>query len=136
MVITCAPSFSALEVRARSRGEPKTPVPHKLKGAVVILRDETVLLALRLANGLLGGLWEFPSAEVDVDSPEALVAAIEAEYRLKVSPIARLAEVRHAYTHFTLTETAWRCELIQKDENGSLCWVPLTTCPAASPPPA
>lgn len=106
--------------------KPKARVPHRFKLAAVILQENTVLLALRPAKGLLGGLWEFPSAEVDSDSPEALVAAIAAEYRLKVSPIARLTEVRHAYTHFTLTETAWRCELVEKNENESLRWVPLS----------
>jgi A/G-specific adenine glycosylase len=105
--------------------KPKAQVPHKLKMAAVIVQDGAALLAQRPAQGLLGSLWEFPSAEVDADSPEALVVAIETEYRLKVSPIAHLAEVRHGYTHFTLTESAWRCELVEKTEGESLCWVPL-----------
>jgi A/G-specific adenine glycosylase len=106
--------------------KPKPPVPHKLKLAAVIVQEKTVLLALRPAKGLLGGLWEFPSAGVDADSPEALVAAIETEYGLRLSPLARLTEIRHAYTHFTLTEVAYRCELIQKtDAETSLKWVPL-----------
>jgi A/G-specific adenine glycosylase len=101
----------------------KAPVPHRTKMAAVIVQEKTVLLALRPAKGLLGGLWEFPSAEVDADSPEVLVAAIEAEYRLKVVPTARLTEVRHAYTHFTLTEFAWRCDIVEKTQNESLHWV-------------
>jgi A/G-specific adenine glycosylase len=105
--------------------KPKAAVPHKLKLAAVIVRDEAVLLTQRPAQGLLGGLWEFPSAEVDTDSPEALVAAIERGYQLKARPLARLTEVRHAYTHFTLTESAWRCELIEKAEAESLAWIPL-----------
>ena len=116
-------SRSAPEIRPVLK--PKTKVPHRLKLAAVIIQDDNVLLARRPAKGLLGGLWEFPSAGVDADSPEALVAAIEAEYRLKVSPLTRLTEVRHAYTHFTLTESAWRCELIQKTDGESLQWVPL-----------
>jgi A/G-specific adenine glycosylase len=105
--------------------KPKAAVPHKLKIAVVILQDESVLLALRPAQGLLGGLWEFPSAEVNADTPEALVAAIETEYQLRVKPSAALMEIRHAYTHFTLTESAWRCDLIQKTDHASLKWVPV-----------
>jgi len=42
-----------------------------------------------------------------------------------VNPLARLTEVRHAHTHFTLTEVAWRCELVEKTESESLRWVPL-----------
>ncbi len=103
--------------------KPKAAVPHKLKLAAVIVRDETVLLIQRPAKGLLGGLWEFPSAEASADSAEALVAVIETEYRLKVSPVAPLTEVRHAYTHFTLTESAWRCDLVEKTENESFQWI-------------
>ena len=91
---------------------PKPAVPHKLKAAAVILGDGGALLSQRPAKGLLGGLWEFPSAEVNADAPKALAAAIETEYRLRVSPLARLGEFRHAYTHFTLTESVWRCELV------------------------
>ncbi len=92
--------------------KPKAAVPHRLKAAAVIVQDGCVLLSQRPANGLLGSLWEFPSAEVDADSPEALVAAIEAGYKLKVNLLVRLGEFRHAYTHFTLTEFAWGCELV------------------------
>lgn len=110
--------------------KPKAAVPHRLKLAAVIIQDKNVLLARRPAKGLLGGLWEFPAAGVEADSPEALVAVIEAEYRLKVNPIARLTEIRHTYTHFTLTESAWRCELIQKTDSASpLQWIPLENLP-------
>lgn len=95
--------------------KPKAAVPHKHKGAVVILRDGNVLLSQRPAKGLLGGLWEFPAAQVDADSPDALIAAIETEYKLTVSPLARLGEFHHAYTHFTLTESAWSCDLSEND---------------------
>jgi adenine-specific DNA glycosylase len=90
-----------------------------------MIRDGNVLLAQRPAGGLLGGLWEFPSAEVYADSAEALVAAIEAEYQLKVTPLTRLSEVRHAYTHFKLTEFPWTCELLAAPESDRLKWIPL-----------
>lgn len=105
--------------------KPKAAVPHKLKAAAVIVRDGCALLNQRLATGLLGSLWEFPAAVVDVDSPEALAAAIEAVYKLRVRPLARLGQFRHGYTHFTLTESAWGCDLIENAENESLRWVPL-----------
>src|SRR5687767_3153645 len=91
--------------------KPRAVVPHRLKAAAVIVEDGRVLLSQRPANGLLGGMWGFPAAAVDDDSPEALVAAIETEYKLGLSPLARLGEFAHAYTHFTLTEFVWRCKL-------------------------
>ena len=104
--------------------KPKASVPHKLKAAAVILRDGCALLSQRPAKGLLGSLWEFPAVEVDADQAEALAAAIETEYRLRVRPLARVGEFRHAYTHFTLTESVWDCELIEKGgETPPLRWV-------------
>ena len=103
--------------------KPKPLVPHKLKAAAVVVWDGKTLLKQRPAEGLLGGLWEFPAAEVDADSPEALAAVLEKEYRLKVSPLARMDEVRHAYTHFKLTEIPWRCEIIHTPEDSLLKWV-------------
>ena len=104
--------------------KPKSPVPHKLKMAAVILRDEKVLMALHPEKGLLGGLWEFPAAGVDVDSPQALVDAIATAYGLVVAPIAFLAQIRHAYTHFTLTEFVWRCDVLKMAEQDVLRWIP------------
>ena len=103
--------------------KPKAAVPHKRKAAAVIVRDGLALLSQRPAKGLLGSLWEFPSAEVDADQAEALVAAIETAYKLRVRPLARLGEFRHTYTHFTLTESAWRCELIEEPDDASAKWV-------------
>ena len=104
---------------------PKRAVPHKHKAAAVVMRDGRVLLKQRPSGGLLGGMWEFPAAEVGADTPEALVAAIATGYTLVLSPLARLGEFRHAYTHFTLTESAWRCELTGEPQEDGLKWVAL-----------
>ena len=103
--------------------KPKPLIPRKIKGAAIIIRDGQTLLNQRPAEGLLGGLWEFPSAEVDADSAEALSAAIETGYRLKVRPLARMDAVRHAYTHFKLTQIPWRCEPIHIPADSTLKWV-------------
>lgn len=104
--------------------KPKTPVPNRLKMAVVIIQDEKVLMAQRPAQGLLGGLWEFPAAEVQLDSTQALITAIAVDYGLSVRPVAFLAQIQHAYTHFRLTEFVWRCDLVEMAENASLQWIP------------
>jgi A/G-specific adenine glycosylase len=104
--------------------KPKAPVPHKLKMAAVVLRDDDVLMVKHPAKGLLGGMWEFPAAFVDVDSPEALVDAIQKNYQLLVRPVIFLTQIRHAYTHFTLTEFVWRCTLPELVEHEMLRWIP------------
>ncbi|GAB4489631.1 MAG: A/G-specific adenine glycosylase [Anaerolineales bacterium] len=109
---------------------PKKAVPHRQKMAAVIILAGKTLLNQRPAAGLLGGLWEFPAAETENDSAEACAAALELFYRLKVTPLTRLPAIRHAYTHFTLTETPWRCDLLHLPADSPLRWIPLTDLPA------
>jgi hypothetical protein len=45
---------------------------------------------------------------------------------LEVKPIVFLIKIHHAYTHFTLTEFVWRCELVDEIEGEALKWVPLS----------
>jgi A/G-specific adenine glycosylase len=105
--------------------KPKPVVPHRLKMAAMILQDGNVLLSLRPPKGLLGGLWEFPAAIVAANSPQLLVAAMSAEYSLEINPMGFFVKIQHAYTHFTLTEFAWRCELVIQLENAALKWIPV-----------
>ncbi len=107
--------------------KPKAAVPHKLKLAAVIIRENLVLLAQRPATGLLANLWEFPAAFADEDSALALAAVIETEYGLKINPSkTSLGTFQHAYTHFKLTETAYPSDLLENPAAPNLHWVPLT----------
>ena len=92
--------------------KPKSAVPHKFKAAAVVVQGGRVLLCRRPSKGLLGGLWEFPAGEAEADTPEALSAAIATGYHLELKTLVHLGELKHAYTHFKLTESAWRCELV------------------------
>lgn len=105
---------------------PRPEVPHKRKVAAVILREGKTLLNRRPATGLLGGLWEFPAAELESDSAEAVSAALEAAYALRLTPLAPLPAIRHAYTHFRLTEIPWLCQLDATTEPPGLHWVALS----------
>ncbi|MCX6080366.1 MAG: A/G-specific adenine glycosylase [Chloroflexi bacterium] len=106
--------------------KPKQVVPHRLKLAAIICDDQHVLLSLRPSKGLLGGLWEFPSGVVATDSTQALVGVMAAEYALTIKPVSFFAEIQHAYTHFTLTEFAWRSELLERPTNPALTWIHLS----------
>ena len=103
----------------------KKEAPHHIQAAAVLVVDGMVLLAQRPGNGLLGGMWEFPNGRVGGDPAEGLVDAIYSGYKLKVKRVALLVEVRHAYTHFKVTEFAFCCELIQSSAQGNLRWVGL-----------
>lgn len=111
---------------------PRPHVPHFIVTAAVMLREDTVLLAQRRADGLLGGLWEFPGGKVEPGEtlPECLIREIREELGVEIEVGAEIGTYRHAYTHFKVTLHAFCCNL-QAGEPAALQaadvrWVPLT----------
>jgi A/G-specific adenine glycosylase len=70
-------------------------------------------LAQRPANGLLGGLWEFPGGKVEPG--EELTACLQRELAEELDIQAAVVEpfgtYRHAYTHFRVTLHAFLCHV-------------------------
>lgn len=82
-------------------GRAKKEMPEVLHVALLIERDGAILVRRRPYQGLLGGLWEFPVAEVPAEStPEATAAALAARHG--AARARALGAVRHAYSHFRL----------------------------------
>ncbi len=73
-------------------------------------------------SALLTGCW---AGCVNGNPAEGLAGVIDKGYKLNVQILNLLAEVRHAYTHFKVTEYAFRCKLIQLSQNENLRWVAL-----------
>lgn len=97
----------------------KKELPHKIIAAGVIFRKggskrAQVLIQQRLSEGLLGGLWEFPGGKVEAN--ESLADCVAREVReelgieIRVGP--EIIAVDHAYSHFSITLHAFRCEYI------------------------
>jgi A/G-specific adenine glycosylase len=105
------------------------PVPHITVAAAVIQVGEQVLIARRPANGLLGGLWEFPGGKVEAG--ESLEDALRREIGEELGVIISVGEpvgiYKHAYTHFKVTLHAFYCRLLSGDpqpiEASELRWV-------------
>ena len=118
----CAACPLAAFCRARATGNPEAfprkkrrqKQPHYTVVAAVIFREADVLIAQRPAEGLLGGLWEFPSGKVE--QGETLAAALQREIREELAAEivveAPCGVYRHAYTHFRVTLHAFRCRLV------------------------
>jgi len=98
-------------------------VPHYTHAAAVIVKDGNVLLAQRPEKGLLGGMWEFPNGRVIGDPAGELASVIDQGYHLNIQVLDPLGEVRHAYTHFKITEYPFRCKLFRSSPNEKLRWV-------------
>ena len=106
--------------------KPKKATPHYVHAAAVIINRGRVLLAQRPADGLLGGMWEFPNGRVNADPAKELTKVLKAAYKLQVKRKEALGIVQHAYTHFKVTVHAFRCDCAPIPKNKNLKWVKLT----------
>lgn len=79
--------------------------------AVIGNRQGRLLIDRRPADGLLGGLWEFPrgTREPGETLPEALVRGIREELGIDVDILDGIGTIRHGFSHFRVTLHAFRC---------------------------
>ena len=115
----CAACPWAAACAARAAGTPeaypvkraKAAVPHYQVAVGVVWRKDKFLIAQRRPEQMLGSLWELPGGKQQPG--ETLAATVRRELReetgLAVKVGAELAVVRHAYSHFRITLTAFTC---------------------------
>ena len=96
----------------------KAAVPHRDVAVGVLWRNGRVLVQQRPEGGMLAGLWEFPGGKVESgETPEAaVVREFCEETGLGVHVVGSYGTLDHAYSHFTITLTAFEVKL----ETGSL----------------
>jgi A/G-specific adenine glycosylase len=93
----------------------KSPkVPHYHMTAGIVYRDDHILITQRKPEGLLGGLWEFPSDKIkDGETAEAAcVRQIADAVNLSVKTIIQITRIKHAYTHFRITLEVFHCQYL------------------------
>ncbi len=93
---------------------PRKAVPvREMVGAIVEREDGSWLALRRNPQGLLGGLWEIPMYERRTDDnmpPDArLITALAETLQLEVTTPGTAWLVTHAYTHFRVRLTLFRC---------------------------
>lgn len=106
--------------------KPKKESPHYIQVAAVIIKNGKVLLRQRPANGLLGNMWEFSNARVEVDPAKELVKSLKAQTKIQVKKKEAIGIVSHAYTHFKVTEHVFICDAISIPKDKNLKWVKLS----------
>jgi A/G-specific adenine glycosylase len=86
-----------------------TPLHHLTAG--IVFHGDRVLITRRQPNGLLGGLWEFPSGEIEAgeDPRSGLIRTLHRKTGLTVEIDRFLTSVRHAYTHFRILMAVFCC---------------------------
>lgn len=97
----------------------KQPSPEFRIVVGLIRKGQDILIQQRKAEGLLGGLWEFPGGKVEDD--EALEAALKREILeetgLQVEVGDEIATIRHVYSHFKIHLTAFWCNFHSGEVN-------------------
>lgn len=93
------------------RKEKRKKIPEFRQVAGVIVKKGKVLIVRRPPEGLLGGLWEFPTGErhTGETAEEAMVRVARTVVGLHVSPKRLIARVRHAYSHFRVVVDVLGC---------------------------
>lgn len=114
--------FCLAKARGTQRDRPvrlaRGATPHYTVTAAVICRAGSLLITQRPADGLLGGLWEFPGGKVQPDEQlaECLKREILEELGSEIEVGKSIGTYRHAYTHFRVTLHAFLCRLYNSDQ--------------------
>ena len=88
--------------------------PHHLVAVGVVWKRNKILISKRKANGLLGGLWEFPGGKIKngEDAKTCVIRKINEKLGAHVKPRRLLKQIKHAYSHFTITLNAYQCDYV------------------------
>lgn len=116
---------------------PRKATPHFDVAAGVIWQGDPfasrLLIAQRPADGMLGGLWEFPGGKLeatDADLAACLRREIDEELGITIAVGAPITVVAHAYTHFRITLHAFHARHLDGHPQMLGCadwrWVDLT----------
>ncbi|MEE9608657.1 MAG: A/G-specific adenine glycosylase [Myxococcota bacterium] len=90
----------------------KRAAPRPVEGvAALVLRRGRALAVRRPADGLLGGLWDLPGAELASGEPPAdgIARALRERVGLSVARTERAGEVEHVFSHRRLRLHVFRC---------------------------
>ncbi|MCI4343531.1 MAG: A/G-specific adenine glycosylase [Thermoplasmata archaeon] len=103
----------------------RTARPHRVAAVVVLAHGGRWLVQRRPAEGLLGGLWEFPGGQIEPgETPrDAARRELREETGIRAPPLEPLGVVRHAYSHFTVTLHVFAGTVAVRPPGGRGRWV-------------
>lgn len=93
---------------------PAKKVPHHHIGVgLIVNRQNKLLIALRPADAMLGGLWEFPGGKKKAaeDIRTTIRRELREELGVDVRVFGEYHQLNHAYSHFKITLHAYWCRI-------------------------
>lgn len=101
------------------KGKAKPPRPVDLQVGIIV-RDGKVLMNKRPEQGLLAGMWEFPTIETeqerDTAKQEALAIGLRERFGIDVEVMQPLGAIQHIFSHLQWNMQIWSCDWIEGDE--------------------
>ena len=91
----------------------KISVPHYHLVAGIIRKNNKIIICKRKSSGFLAGLWEFPASRLKPGEnvQDCVVRGIRETLDVFVDPIAFIKQIKHAYSHFSITMDAYFCHI-------------------------
>ena len=88
--------------------------PHYRVAAGIIWKNNKILVSKRKESGLLGGLWEFPGGKIKdgETAVKCIIREVQEELGVCVRPATFIKQIKHAYSHFSITLDAYHCDFI------------------------
>ena len=107
-----APECAGQDIAASLPNKPRKQKAPEVRAACVVLeRESSILLCRRPESGLLGGMWEMPSVDLETahkaSETSLVVQGLKERLGLDVQLGRRLGQVRHIFTHRKLTQSVW-----------------------------
>lgn len=90
------------------------PSPHYHIAVALIFNSENkILIAKRDESQMLGGLWEFPGGKQEANESleETAIREVKEETNLTIESLQHLVAIRHTYSHFSITLTAFLAQI-------------------------
>lgn len=86
-------------------------IPHYRVGVGVVWKRGKILIAKRHESQMLGGLWEFPGGKQmkNESLDETVMREVAEETGVQCRVEIPYVTVKHAYSHFKITLTAYKC---------------------------
>ena len=123
----CLAEQRGLVAEIPRKTKPK-PRPERVYAALLIQKGDLWLISRRKPEGLLGGLWEFPSVETAKRShQEDLPDRVSETLQIRIDNVKPFRLVKNAYTHFSAVvhayTTTWSSGRPASDDHDSHLWV-------------
>lgn len=90
-------------------------LPEVPRAAAILFKGEQVLVGRRPAEGLLGGLWEFPGLDLKpvIDPLDQLIEWLQREVGIRAGQWQPAGSYQHAYSHFKVQVDAYQANWVE-----------------------